>query len=140
MGLSRQHWLAMAGAGGVAVAMPLLLLGTASAPRMEDAAPMRALPLQPRPVPTLTALYKRPLFASAGLPEERLPEDAPDLLGIAGRLNRDAVAMVRGADGSARSLAIGDSVDGWRLGALAIDAAFFERSGQRIRVPLASGE
>jgi hypothetical protein len=58
------------------------------------------------------------------------------LTGIAGRLNRDAVALVRIADGSARTLAVGESVDGWRLESLAIDAAFFTRGRERVRVAM----
>jgi len=48
--------------------------------------------------------------------------------------------MVRTADGSTRTLRVGESVDGWRLGSLAIDAAFFERGSEKARVPLPVGD
>ncbi|QIG79739.1 hypothetical protein [Stakelama tenebrarum] len=85
----------------------------------------------------LVAAYARPVFAA---PEagDTLPADAPDLVGIVGRLGDGAVALVRLADGSSRTLEIGQSVDGWRLTALAIDAASFTRGGRQIRVPLAT--
>ncbi|MEI9851843.1 MAG: hypothetical protein WDN24_14560 [Sphingomonas sp.] len=57
-----------------------------------------------------------------------------------GRIDRDAVALVRTAEGSSRTLPIGESVDGWRLESLAIDAAFFTRGRERVRVPLPEGE
>lgn len=60
----------------------------------------------------------------------------PTLVGIVGRLPRDAIALVQAADGETRSLAIGDSVDGWRLASLAADAAFFVRGGAHIRIDL----
>jgi hypothetical protein len=69
-----------------------------------------------------------------------LPADAPALVGVVGRLGEDAVALVRTAQGSTRALRIGESVDGWTLASLAIDAAFFTRGAQRVRVPLPAGE
>lgn len=94
--------------------------------------------IAPEPLPPVGAVYARPLFA----PEEReaAPTDAPALTGIAGRLNRDAVALVRLADGSARTLAIGESVEGWRLESTAIDAAFFTRGRERVRVAMDAPE
>ncbi|RZM11339.1 MAG: hypothetical protein EOP68_04065 [Sphingomonas sp.] len=61
------------------------------------------------------------------------------MLGIIGRLNDDAVALVRTADGT-RALKIGDSVDGWSLASLAADAAFFTRGAERVRVAMPAGE
>ena len=88
----------------------------------------------PPPLAAPARVYERPLFATAE--GDSAPADAPVLTGIAGRLNRDAVALVRLADGSARTLAVGASVDGWRLESLAIDAAFFTRGRERVRVAM----
>lgn len=92
----------------------------------------------PPPPPAIGAVYERRLFALAE--GDAPPADAPALTGIAGRLNRDAVALVRIADGSARTLKIGESVDGWRLESLAIDAAFFTRGRERVRVAMGDAE
>lgn len=86
----------------------------------------------------LSSVYGRKLFAGAA--EEALPADAPELIGIVGRIGSDAVAMVRGADGGNRTLKVGEAVDGWTLASLAIDAAYFTRGSQRLRVPLPAGD
>lgn len=126
--------LAFAAAGLIAVAIPVwLLMPVAGAPAVAEAdvpAPVAA----PQTAAPLSRVYERPLFGTAQ--PDALPADAPQLLGIAGRLGSDAVALVRTAQGGTRTLAIGDSVDGWTLESLAIDAALFTRGGQRARVPL----
>ncbi|UZK70515.1 hypothetical protein OKW76_05590 [Sphingomonas sp. S1-29] len=89
--------------------------------------------------PPLDAALGRPLFGA--VTEARAtPADAPTLVGIAGRLNVDAVALVRTSDGTSRTLAVGEAVDGWQLRALAIDAAFFTRGTQEARVPMPGAE
>ncbi len=117
--------------GIVAVTIPAWLLSGAPAPvaAEDDAAPL-APPAAP---PPLRAAFARALFAPPAA--EAAPDDAPQLLGVAGRLGRDAVAMVRGTAGT-RTLAPGDSIDGWQLRALSIDAAYFTRGGQSARVPM----
>lgn len=136
MALTRQTKLALGGAAAFAVAMPTALLwphGQGAVPP----APAIERAVIPAPMPAIAAAYERPLFAVAD-GGEAPPADAPALMGIAGRLNKDAVALVRLADGSARSLAVGESVDGWRLESLAIDAAFFTRGRERVRVAMAT--
>ncbi|WP_245824572.1 hypothetical protein [Sphingomonas azotifigens] len=121
-----------------AVGMPLWLLRPAATMHAGQA---RSLPplAAGDPAP-LTHVFDRPLFAAAVAEEAALPADAPQLTGIVGRLGSDAVALVRAAGGQSRSLAIGDSVDGWKLESLSIDAALFSRGGQRARVPLPAAE
>ncbi len=41
--------------------------------------------------------------------------------------------------GATRTLKVGESVDGWTLASLAIDAAFFTRGAERVRVALPAG-
>lgn len=138
MALMRQQWLALGLAGCFAVAMPMLSLlwtGGGEAQAATDAPPVRQV-IPPRRPPVVAA-YERSLFAPAEA-SDAAPVDAPALVGIAGRLNRDAVAMVRLANGGSRSLKIGESVDGWRLESLAIDAAFFTRGRERVRVAMAA--
>ncbi|MCW3835740.1 hypothetical protein ACFQ1E_05585 [Sphingomonas canadensis] len=141
--ITRREMAALGAAGLAAVAMPVLLLlpGAGGAPAKAPAAP--AGPLTVTAGPELALVYQRPLFAGAPAGEGaagEAPADAPALVGIAGRLDQDAVAMVRTADGSTRNLAVGESVDGWKLESLAIDAAFFTRGSERVRVALPEGE
>ncbi|MDT8757108.1 hypothetical protein MZO42_00210 [Sphingomonas psychrotolerans] len=125
-------------AGGFAVLMPLVLLLPPNAPEKAEGAVQPPAPLAtPAAPPPLSAVYERPLFGAAA--EAEAPADAPALVGIVGRLGADAVALVRSADGTTRALQVGESVDGWQLASLAIDAAFFTRGAQRVRVPLPAG-
>ncbi|WP_448503199.1 hypothetical protein [Sphingomonas sp.] len=89
------------------------------------------------PPPTMALALERPLFGAVEAEAEaEAAGDAPQLLGIAGRLNRDAVALVRAGDGATRSMAPGERVDGWRLESLSADAALFRRGNRRARVAL----
>lgn len=126
----RDHGL-IAAAVLVALVLPPWLLreGDRGAAPAAAVAPLAA-PVAP---PPLRAAFARTLFAPPAA--DALPDDAPVLLGVVGRLGRDAVALVRGAEGT-RTLSPGDSVDGWQLRSLAIDAAYFTRGGQTARVPM----
>lgn len=138
MALTRQDWIALGAAGTFAAALPAALLWPGSSRAAREARGVERA-VTPPPVPEIAAVYERPLFAVAE-GGEAMPSDAPALVGIAGRLDKDAVALVRLADGSARSLSVGESVDGWRLESLAIDAAFFTRGRERVRVAMAAPE
>jgi len=134
--IPRNYLIALACAGLVAVAMPLVLLpaGRTPPPPPTRSAPQ---PLSAPSQPLLVSAFERPLFGAVEPAEA--PQDAPALVGIVGRLDRDAVALVRAADGTTRTLKVGESVDGWTLASLAIDAAFFTRGSERVRVPLPPG-
>lgn len=134
MAMTSRRWPILAAAAALAAVVPVVALLPASVvPPAPRAGP---IPVQPAPLPAASRVYDRPLFSLAE--PEAAPADAPELTGIAGRIDRDAVALVRLQDGSARTLAIGESVDGWRLESLAIDAALFTRGRERVRVALAS--
>ncbi|MEG3179681.1 hypothetical protein [Sphingomonas sp. LT1P40] len=140
--MTRQQGLALGAAACFAVAMPLVLLLFGDPLVVTNTRePDRAI--IPPPVAPVAAVYERALFApllegSEG--GDAAPADAPALVGIAGRLNRDAVALVRLADGGSRSIAVGESVEGWRLESLAIDAAYFTRGRERVRVAMAAAD
>lgn len=136
MGLSRAELGALGAAALLAVTMPLLLL-PAHTPAIQPAAPPPALSLATPP--EASALFGRSLFSGGGTSLEPERSDAPELIGIAGRIGTDAVALVRGIDGKSRTLAVGDAIDGWRLDSLAIEAAFFTRGAEQARVPLPAG-
>lgn len=129
----RPEWILLGVAGVFAVAMPIALLLPGKAGKGAAQAPAPA-PIGAGSMPELARVYERPLFGGGEAAEA--PADAPQLAGIVGRLNIDAVALVKASDGTTRTLRIGESVDGWSLASLAIDAAFFTRGAERVRVPL----
>jgi hypothetical protein len=126
------RWLLLP-AALIAAAMPALLLRPT--PKHSAAAPAQPPLAAPSEAPPLAAAFTRPLFAASAGDTTAAP-DAPALVGVVGRLNQDAVALVRTADGNTRTLAPGESVDGWRLESLAADAGYFTRGNQRARVPM----
>ena len=132
----RPEWIALGVAGALAIGMPLALLLPGTVGKGAAAPPVPA-PIGAGSMPALARAYERPLFGGAEPAEA--PADAPQLVGIIGRLNVDAVALVKASDGATRTLRIGESVDGWSLASLAIDAAFFTRGAERVRVPLPIG-
>jgi hypothetical protein len=140
MALNRRDRLVLALAGVFALGMPLtLLLGSGA--RDGNKVPPAPAPLRLTAPPALSAAYDRPLFGGPAVGGETAPSaDAPQLAGIVGRLGQDAVALVRSDGAPTRALRIGESIDGWQLASLAIDAAFFTRGSERIRVPLPSGD
>lgn len=136
--IPRAQIVALGVAALASVLLPTVLLRPGTTPRLPTP---RALPPLAAPAePPLTHVFDRPLFAAPLGDSAALPPDAPQLTGIVGRLGSDAVALVRTAQGTGRSLAIGDSVDGWMLESLSIDAALFTRGGQRVRVPLPAAD
>jgi hypothetical protein len=97
------------------------------------------------PAPALAASAARQLFTATievdpvPLDENGValdPDAPPRVVGIAGRLPGDAVALVRIEGGVTKPLRVGESIDGWRLTELASDAALFARAQERMRVPL----
>lgn len=129
----RPEWAALGAAAVLAIGTPVVLLLPGKADKTPRAAPIPA-PIGAGTMPPLARAYERPLFGTSE--PAAAPVDAPQLVGIAGRLNVDAVALVKSSDGTTRTLKVGESVDGWSLASLAIDAAFFTRGGERVRVPL----
>ncbi|MCW3847444.1 hypothetical protein OF829_09330 [Sphingomonas sp. LB-2] len=136
--IARNEWIALGAAGLAAVAMPVFLLMPGAAKPLPARAPAPP-PLSAPEQPPLAAAFDRTLFGPPAPEASETPADAPELVGVVGRLDTDAVAIVRTADGTSRTLHIGESVDGWKLESLAIDAAFFTRGTERQRVPLPAG-
>lgn len=138
--IARRNALVLGMAATVALAMPavLLLPWGAETPAQTT---MASAPLAAPTLPPLAAAYERALFGGPEAGQDAaLPGDAPQLIGVVGRLGGDAVALVRTPEGGTRTLRIGEAVDGWQLASLAIDAAFFTRGTERVRVPLPTGE
>lgn len=123
----------LAGAAILALLLPLSLLWwtapTAAPPPLTGGGTVQA-----SEVAAEASLIERRLFLPP-LDPAKAPqiEGAPRLVGIAGRLPDDAVAMVRAGDGTTKILAVGQSHDGWTLKTLSPDAALFIRDGRQVR-------
>lgn len=122
----------LAGAAIIALVLPLSLLwrtAPAASPPLAGGGTVR-----PSPVAAEASLIERRLFLPP-LDPARGPEveDAPRLVGIAGRLPDGAVAMVRAADGTTKIVGIGQAHDGWTLKTLSPDAALFTRGRRQVR-------
>lgn len=134
---------ALAGAMGCAILVPVALLADRAAPppRIETAAPS---PIIPSPAGSID--QGRDLFGGDTPPVAAPEGDAdlsagelPRVVGVVGRLPDRAVALVRGAGGGTRTIAMGESIDGWRLDSIAADAVLFTRGDRRARVEVATG-
>lgn len=122
-----------------AVIVPPLLLALA---RPHQGATARSPAPAPLAVPSpveVGAVYERPLFAAVAQGDAP-PADAPQLIGVVGRLGADAVALVRAQDGTTHSVAPGQGTDGWRLVSLSPDAAYFARGNRRIRLAIPNAD
>ena len=116
----------------------LRLTAEAAAPRRS---PARADAVQLGDAPPAPPSPARTLFAIDQAQDARPIGDAPpELVGIAGRLPNDAVALVRLPDGATRDLRIGESANGWRLTSLAADRAGFAKGNQQRDVVLPARE
>ena len=60
------------------------------------------------------------------------PASLPTLIGIVGRLPDDAEVLLRLADGSTATLAVGEDAAGMRLQSVGADRAVFARGGRRV--------
>lgn len=120
----------------LAVLVPALLVW-ATRPATEHGLE-RGETVVPSPVPAIgdRRLFLDPLDP-ANAPQA---EDAPKLVGIAGRLPDHAVAMVRAADGTTKVLTPGQAHEGWKLESLAPDAALFSKGSRRVRSFLPAAE
>jgi hypothetical protein len=121
----------------IGLVLPPVLLGLADG-GAATGGQKRVMPIDPPPIRELSTLYTRPVFAIPTGDSGASP-DQPDLVGVFGRIGRDAVAIVRMGDGTTRTLGLGDSVDGWRLEALSADAAAFRRGNRQLRIAVPGG-
>ncbi len=84
---------------------------------------------------------ERTLFAVDAPQDARPATNAlPELIGIAGRLPHDAVALVRLPGGTTRDLRIGETAGGWQLTAIAADRVRFARGTDQREVVLPQRE
>ena len=110
-----------------AAAIPLWLLADRPAPPVPAGPVIVLTAMPPTPLPART------LFApSAITAEDAVPASGgvPRLMGIAGRLPDDAVALLRFSDGATRSLRRGEQAQGWTVAAIAADRVRLSHGGR----------
>jgi len=128
------------GSALVALAVPGLLLWNARPPQPAMVSRGETVSPVPAPAPDGDAGARRLFLDPLDPADAPAAEDAPKLVGIAGRLPDKAIAMVRAADGSSKVLSPGESHEGWRLESLSPDAALFTRGNRRVRSFLPAAE
>lgn len=128
----------IAAAALLAVAVPVALLWSAAA-NLAGGVP-RGLTIAAPALPADQGVARRLFLDPIDPADAPEAEDAPKLIGIAGRLPDQAIAMVRMGDGRSKVLAPGESHDGWTLTSLSPDAALFTRGKRRVRSFLAPVE
>ncbi len=128
----RWGWVAVAAL--LAVGLPAWLL---SPLRYSAPPPGRPAVARPQASADASLVAGSKLFrAEADGATTHMPEDAPELAGIIGRPPHDAVALIRSDGGGTRTLAPGQSFQGWRLEAVSAEAALFSRGPRQIRVTM----
>jgi hypothetical protein len=81
--------------------------------------------------PLAPAETGRTIFASVATPDVApISGTMPELVGIAGRIPDDAVAMLRLASGTTLALGRGATADGWRITAIAADRVTLVKDGR----------
>jgi hypothetical protein len=142
--LVQSRWLVPGVAAAAAVAVPLLLLRSAS-PQIESPPPLVVTELAALPVGGLEQARTMPIFSPTRAPPappptpEALaaaaaapaPQPMPALVGLVSRARGRGVALVRSSNGQTVTLAPGESVDGWRLVGIGRDRATFVSNGER---------
>lgn len=124
-------------AAALALAVPVWLLYRAQPSLPSLPAPGDTI----LPVAAPDAEPSRRLFAEPLSPAQAAQaEDAPQLVGVVGRLPDNAIAMVRSRDGKTATLAPGQSHEGWTLVTLSPDAALFAKGARRVRSFLAADD
>ena len=123
----------------LALAAQLMMPAAVALPEPVPGRPLRLPPLVILPTGADAVLAQRPLFS---------PSRRPGIAGAAGDQSgglravgtvtrRGTVRLfVQSGDGRVEALGIGGSVDGWRLDAVAADAARFSRGDARITLPI----
>jgi hypothetical protein len=138
IGLPRtRRWAALSGAMAASLLLPALALRLAPVEAV-DIAIQPVKPLTPRYPPASADAIEGSLFAAAD--GDMTADTALRLAGIAGRFPGQAVALVRGSDGTLKTMAIGDSHEGWTLTALAPAAAQFAKGRDTLRLDLPPAE
>lgn len=142
MSLVQTRWVAIAGAGALAIAMPMKLLG-GPMPKVPVPPPVVPTPLPPADPGTLAYAVTAPPFDPDRSPEPAAPAEAeappqaqpaaplPKLVGLVTGGRGRAVALVRSASGETLTLAPGEEADGWRLVSAGRERAVFEQGGTR---------
>lgn len=127
--------MVIAAAAVLAIAAPIGMLWMAGSG--VPGQPVTGATIRPAPLPAEPDEARRLFLDPIDPADAPEADDAPKLVGIAGRLPDQAIAMVRMADGRSKVLAPGESHDGWTLTSLSPDAALFTRGKRRVRSFLA---
>ncbi len=97
--------------------------------------PAAALAVPAKRIANLPPIFMGTIAATADSVSDAVE---PQLIGIAGRLPDDVEVLLRMADGTTRSLRIGESAGGWSLVSAKMDSAVFTDNQRRIVLTMAA--
>jgi hypothetical protein len=144
MSLVQANWVVPAAAGLVAVAVPVLLLGS-NVPEPQSPPPLVLTELRALDAGGLDQARTAPIFSPGRTPPTPPPspeqmaaaaaapaaQPLPTLVGVVSRARGRGVALVKSSSGQTVTLSPGETVDGWQLVGIGRDRATFAANGER---------
>ena len=142
MSLVRTHWVILGIAAALLGFVPYQVLRT---PEQSEPPPMSfaRIALRVKPVGGLEAALVHPIFSVDRAPDKPAdpslasapaapppppPLPTPRLVGVALARSGFGIVLVKGQDGTTKTVSLGSSIDGWRLVAIARDRASFRQA------------
>ncbi|SIO20553.1 hypothetical protein SAMN02745824_3345 [Parasphingorhabdus marina DSM 22363] len=147
----KPEWIWLGLAFVIICVVPWFLL-SADDDDVEKLEPVLTTQVQMQDIAVVDMLLTKPLFNSGrkvivpGLPDTEAPADgaqgqsqmtpAPTLVGLVSKRRGKAVAIIKTHDGETKTLARGQSSDGWKLVSVRKNAAVFANAGENKTIGL----
>lgn len=149
-----KNWLVLGVSAALMISVPWWLLSR-EPEEIQKSEPLLITKVTPQEIVTLNALVEKPIFNAQRAPQafagemtaEALQETevaqqaapAPTLVGLVSRRRGKSVAIVKDSEGQTKTLAPGQSADGWQLLSVSRTNARFASAGTEISVALDFG-
>ncbi|MEP3226283.1 MAG: hypothetical protein ABJO01_09930 [Parasphingorhabdus sp.] len=146
-----KSWVILGLSAALMIGIPWWLL-SAQPEDIPEVAPLVITKVEPQEIVTAKALFEKPLFNARRAPQtfadqavaDNIPAveqaqpvaPAPTLVGLVSRRRGKSVAIVKDRDGQTKTLAPGQSADGWRLVSVSKTKARFASAGSEISIAL----
>lgn len=146
-----KSWLILCLSAAMMIGVPWWLL-SAQPEEIPEPAPLVITKVKPQEIATVKALIEKPIFNAQRAPqafadqimaeniqaaeEAQQAAPAPTLVGLVSRKRGKSVAIIKDSDGQTKTLAPGQSADGWQLLSVSRTNARFASAGTEISVAL----
>ncbi len=148
-----RNWTILGLAAVLMIAIPWWLLSR-EPEDIPSAPPLLITEVQPQEIAQMSALTEKPIFNPERAPlsfagemaedealladEEAAPQamPKPTLVGLVSRRRGKSVAIVKTSEGQTKTLAPGESADGWKLLAVGKTNARFSSGGEQVSISL----